>query len=123
MIHIVLETDTFEVGGEIAGQVSVSLDRNNPPKQIEIEALWRTEGRGTRDKRTIDSVSPPLEGATWAIGRQFPFRFPLPDDVPISYDGELIRVIWEVEVRVALGWLKSLKETASFRVLPKNSRR
>lgn len=121
MIQIRFENETVELGNEIVGQVSVSPNRKQLPKEIEIAAKWRTEGRGERDRGTVGTLSPELENLTWLTRQQFPFRFTIPDNVPISYDGDLIRFLWEVEVKLKFGWLKSQTEMAAFRVLPKNS--
>ena len=48
---------------------------------------------------------------------EIPFEVTIPDDVPVSFDGELIRLIWSLNVRVDLPWAFDPSQHGVFRVV------
>ena len=84
---------------------------------------WFTEGRGTRDYKTV--VSQSIEPERLLKFRQRPFEFQLvvPYDAPLTYNGHLFRLIWEVKVQIVFPGLFRPKDTASqiIKVVCRNS--
>lgn len=63
------------------------------PRRLELNLLWFTRGKGTRDSQVVDRVvidDPPAAG-------QHDFSLRLPD-APYSFSGKLISLIWAVEL-------------------------
>ncbi|MEM1169871.1 MAG: hypothetical protein AAGJ08_12535 [Cyanobacteria bacterium P01_H01_bin.35] len=93
MIGIELQNDVIEVGKFLSGSFSYTRDssynQEKRPYEINLKVALRTEGRGDVDTEIIYDNSF-LETTYSTFGCRIP---PLG---PISYDGELIRVIWEV---------------------------
>ena len=83
----------FLPGEVLDGQVSWATD--SPPGLIELRLFWRTEGKGTRDVKVVESriFDNPRRQETRD------FRFQLPDG-PYSFSGKLISLIWALELIV-----------------------
>lgn len=88
--------EVYLPGEKLSGEVEWSMDSN--PENAEVHLLWQTEGRGTPDIKLIEtfSISAPAQ-----FDRK-PFSFRLPE-APYSFSGQLISLIWQVEVVVDPG--------------------
>lgn len=84
---------TFLPGEEIAGQVSWLLDS---PSRVELRLFWRTEGKGTKDAKVVESIN--FDNLKRQESREFRFQLP---DAPYSFSGKLISLIWALELVVA----------------------
>ena len=82
---------SFLPGEVVAGQVSWATD--SPPGLIELRLFWRTQGKGTRDVKVVQSLT--FENPRWQGGREFRFQLP---DAPYSFSGKLISLIWALEL-------------------------
>ncbi|MBK8000330.1 MAG: hypothetical protein IPK15_16810 [Verrucomicrobia bacterium] len=81
----------YRPGETIEGVAGWRLDQ--PPKGVELRLFWFTRGKGTEDVGVVTSTnfpSPQIEE-----GRKFTFT--LPQD-PWSFSGQLISVIWALEL-------------------------
>ncbi len=103
-IRVDIDDDIAEPGGSFTGTLSRtpldgggSVDSSNLPmgaeRSIRVALIMRTEGRGDVDQRTIAEVGVELDRFGSA---STPFSLRVPPDGPISYDGRLIRVVWEI---------------------------
>jgi hypothetical protein len=81
----------FRPGEEVRGVVSWSLDES--PTGVELRLFWRTEGKGIPDVGVVETVG--FDGAGRADRREFRVRLP---DGPYSFTGQLVSLIWAVEV-------------------------
>lgn len=84
---------------------------------MDIEVRWRTEGKGTENKATIYKHSEPGQtlNATLPLSLRMDARLP---QYPYSFAGQLIRLHWEVIVKVDMPWRRDLTATANFIVRP-----
>ncbi len=107
----------FRPGDTVAGTVIVSAMEDVECNGLQIEVGWRTEGRGTRDSVVVDQRTA-FRGKLEA-GRtlEFPFDAKLPDG-PWSYEGKLLRIVWQVEVKASIPWARDESFSASFVVAP-----
>lgn len=112
-IELILDAEVAEAGGIVTGRVSWR-DVETVPRDVYIELLYRTEGRGDTDRAVVDQVKLPGD-TSGAHG----FRLRVPDSGPISYDGRYIRVIWEVQLRFDVKLRRDPKHQARLGVLPK----
>ena len=104
-------------GARVKGNVKWTSG-GKPPQALVIVLAWRTEGPGETDSRVLQQVRHELAPATaGSVTRSFDFE--IPADGPVSYDGTLLRSLWEVAVLADIPWALDEFEHASFRVLPR----
>lgn len=115
MINIYLDTDTLEVGTKLSGSCLWTPNKKESNKTLTLLIGWRTEGRGDVDKETI------YETEITPSSRAY-FSCQIPPTGPVSYDGELLRIIWEVIIsRSKFFGVQDILETKIFRVIARNS--
>lgn len=89
-IHIDQDQDRFHPGEQISGAVEWQCDKE--PREITVNLLWSTEGKGTQDVEVVDSQTISVFGNS---GREeFSFELPLG---PYSYSGRMLSINWAVE--------------------------
>lgn len=101
-----LQVDSLaaEVGGAFTGQLVRQADADgasnaSKAREIRVQLLLRTEGRGTTDEAVVSSLTQPLQRYG---GINAPFTLGVPPRSAVSYDGSLIRVLYRIEARVDL---------------------
>lgn len=113
MINLDLNSESIEVGSELTGSCIWIPDTQEKNKSLKLTIGWRTEGRGNIDKETLyeTEVNPSLRAY---------FRCKIPMSGPISYDGQLLRIIWEIIV-FCPGWFfqKNMVETQVLHIIPR----
>lgn len=113
------QPDPLPVGGRVTGQVTWTPESARQPRGIKVMLRWRTEGRGSVDQRVVAETIVPAGQAVAGLPMQVPFDLPLPPDGPVSYNGQLIRVIWEVRVEIDEAWAINEKFHAPLVVVPR----
>ncbi len=113
MIHLKLNTDPVEVGEKLTGVCLWTPNNSEGTKPLKLTIGWRTEGRGTVDQVILDEIE-------ISPSERLYLNCPIPFTSPISYDGELLRIIWEINIYRSqwLGFKTTLK-TKVFQVIPK----
>lgn len=80
-------------GGTIMGDVS--WWGNGARRPVGVDLRYRTEGRGDTDAAVV---------SRWVLGDgdagQGRFRLDVPPDGPVTYHGQLMRLLWQVGVTV-----------------------
>ncbi len=121
-LDVDLDHPVAEVGGVFrgrihrAGRVDDLVERTNRRvRAIELSLRYRAEGVGITDRATAATVQFPVDDYGRAGGR---FELPVPGGDPISYDGALFRVRWEIEARVDTRWAFDPKTTIPVLVIP-----
>lgn len=84
---------SFEPGEKI--WVRLEWDLPDPPESIELRAVWNTVGKGTTDIGVEHSIT--FDSPNQRDSRRV--HFPLPEG-PYSFSGQLISVIWALELVV-----------------------
>lgn len=107
------------VGERVQGQVIWTPERAKQPRGIKIMLGWRTEGRGSTDRRVVSEVTMPVGQMSVGLPVQLPFDLMLPPEGPVSYNGNLLRIIWEVRVEIDEPWAINEKAAAPFVVVPR----
>lgn len=103
---VALELDATSVtaGASLSGAVVVDVRRDCWTDGVWVELCWRTEGEGNRDRGEPVRVrlQPPRR---WSRGdrHRLPFRLPVPT-FPVTYHGELLRVVWLVSAGADVRW-------------------
>ena len=98
------ERTSFHPGETIEGVAGWRLDK--PPKSIELRLFWFTRGKGTEDVGVVNQINFPAPQAE--EGRTFSFKLP-PE--PWSFSGQLISLIWALELVVDPGIAKASQST------------
>jgi Arrestin (or S-antigen), N-terminal domain len=120
MIDIRLHHNQVMAGETLTGSFSFYPDSQKTVKEAIASIGWRTEGRGTVDQGKVQEIT--FDPTHFANGSgSVPFKFQLPSECPISVDGQLIRIIWEVSVKLDIAGIfaKDHKHSQVFRVLPR----
>ena len=118
MIELVLDTIVAALGETVRGQVQ--WDPNaKPPDAVVVELGFHTEGRGSEDRGVVAGTERTFAGDPTTIAPWLQFELTIPHDAPVSYDGNLIRVLWWVEARLDVPWARDPKASESIQVLPK----
>ncbi len=102
-----------ECGGVVSGVVSWSGPKT--PRSVSVTLQYKTEGRGSTDSDEASTVDVLADNQGYQQ-----FHLDVPSDGPISFDGDLISVIWEVELKLDLKGRRDLKECARLEVLPRS---
>jgi hypothetical protein len=111
MISIQLKQTQISPGQILRGDCywQTNSDKEFQPATLKIG--WRTEGRGNVDK---DQFSQKIKLASLV---SVPFEYEIPLNGPLSYDGQLIRIIWEVVVEIDQFWFGHERAEQVFRVV------
>ncbi|MBT8207184.1 MAG: hypothetical protein KJO18_02825 [Acidimicrobiia bacterium] len=121
MITIQMTDSIVVLGQRLAGYVTWQVD-GRQPEAVEVSAQWRTEGRGNVDSGTVHEVRTELSDSEFS-SQWLTVDAPIPLTAPITYDGKLIRIIWELHVRLDIPWGRDEKHEERFVVVPVGSDR
>jgi len=97
------ERRSFHPGETVEGVAGWRLDQ--PPKAVELRLFWFTRGKGTEDVGVINQLNFPEPQPE--EGRKFSFVLPAE---PFSFSGQLISLIWALELVVEPGELSTRVE-------------
>ena len=98
-IDVHLESNKIQPGAILEGFVIWhSSDDDKVPKAATLSVGWHTEGRGTNDRATLKQLCLDMNHLQASFPRRIPFSVRIPDDSPVTYNGSLLRVLWQVSV-------------------------
>jgi hypothetical protein len=111
---------TQAAGGVVSGTLVLRPEEDVTVQASSVSLHWRTEGRGDKNEMEVGSVD---LGALGALSpreeRRFAFELPIHPDGPVTYDGKLIRVIWEIRVHLDVPWAWDKRQEFPVRVVPR----
>ncbi|MGD2057529.1 MAG: hypothetical protein PVF85_00475 [Anaerolineales bacterium] len=81
----------------VHGSVQITPENDLNCRHVYARLHWRTEGRGDEDKQVVAEQDLYQGELRAGLPRQFGFSLRLPDQ-PWSYAGQLVRIVWELEV-------------------------
>lgn len=90
---VVLDHHLAECGGAVVGAVRWS--GNDRRRRVGVVLRYRTEGRGDVDSDVVAAVE--VGDTESGEGR---FRLDVPPLGPVTYNGELLRLLWVVAVQI-----------------------
>jgi hypothetical protein len=101
-LTIELDRTDYDPGETLTGRFTVDADVGPLVKNVEVAVYWITEGKGGEDRayqyRQVRSAEAgPLVDEQGAGS----FAVPLPF-APLSYRGVLLKVLWQVRVKLTL---------------------
>jgi hypothetical protein len=109
MIRIALSEQKVKNGERVKG--SVTFEGSKAPRKIEVICRWRIEGKGRSHEEVVDRS----ESEAMTI----PFDFAIPREGPLSYDGQLLRIIWEIAADADIAMAFDEHEAVAFTVVPR----
>jgi len=104
MLKFRVDRSQLTLGETVRGQGTWTAEKDVSPRSVTLRVGWRTAGRGTPQTGFFfeKRVEPGPVRAGQTVDIDFECR--LPDQAPVSYEGKLIRVLWEVSIQVDLPW-------------------
>lgn len=120
MITIELDDNVIEVGQIVKGNVHWQVD-GRPPKAIHVALRYKTEGRGTEEGDTVAEMEQDIDGDSSFTTPWLPFEFVVPSDGPVSYEGNLIRLLWAITVELDIPWARDEESFEPIWVVPVNA--
>jgi len=116
VIEIDLVTDVVECGDTVAA-VARWAPEEKPPRGIDVELTYHTEGRGDTDRKVVARARHDVtEGES---GGELPVELTVPLEGPITYDGRLIRVIWSVTASLDMRMARDPSASHPLTVFPR----
>ncbi|MGL5035314.1 MAG: hypothetical protein ACRC6M_16120 [Microcystaceae cyanobacterium] len=98
MIRLQLKQTHVSPGQIVRGDCHWQTNSDQDFQPATLKIGWRTEGRGDTEKMEI--LFQQIRLASFV---PVPFECEIPLGAPLSYDGELIRIIWEVVLELRQG--------------------
>ncbi len=97
----------LEPGQAVTGRVEVDVLEDVEFRELQVRFLWHTEGRGNRI--TGEGGTETLaRDESWVAGSSHGFSFEISaPGGPMSYGGELLKVLWALEARLDQSLLRS----------------
>ena len=117
MIRVELSQEKVRNGDSLTGRVVWTASGKKQPRKIEAICRWRIEGKGRRKETIVDQELGLDVESRSEVSVPFDFTIPLPG--PLSYDGKLFRVVWEVVGRADLPFAIDEVEAKEFAVAPR----
>jgi hypothetical protein len=109
MIRIALSELKVKNGERVKG--SVTFEGPKTPRKIDVVCRWRIEGRGRSREEVVGNV----ESEAMTV----PFDFAIPKEGPLTYDGQLLRIIWEIAADADIAMARDEHEAVAFTVVPR----
>jgi len=117
MIRVEFSQEKVRNGDSLTGRVVWTASGKKQPRKIEAICRWRIEGKGRKKETIVDQeLGLDVESRSEV---SVPFDFTIPLYGPLSYDGKLFRVIWQVVGRADLPFAIDEVETKVFTVVPR----
>ena len=107
MIRLELSQESVHTGERVTGHASWSSSGGKAPHNFRVICRWRIEGKGRRKEEVIDRAGG---------GNQVAFNFEIPLSGPLSYDGKLFRIVWEIVASADIPFALDEEEVKSFLV-------
>ena len=114
MISVIVSSARVRPGDVIRGTVEWQAG-SKPPKQVSIQAEFKTAGRGHPDGEVVGKIEHEVGDTTYD---SVPFEFTLPAQAPPTFNGNLFSIGWLVEARLDLPWARDETTGAEFVVDP-----
>lgn len=102
-ISIALDEDrVYRPGETLSGRYWIDSLDPQQIKAIEASVLWHTRGKGDEDMAVHDFWRRDLDDdSQFDLSRPEQFSTTLPN-TPLSYEGQIIKLLWSVRVRILL---------------------
>ncbi len=115
--RVLFDASEVEAGGQLSGRLRLLEDTPALAKaqKVRLRAICRVEGPGEPESRVLNTAELP---GPFEVQRDIPFRIPIPEDGPITYQGVILHVSWNLDVQLMVPGGFSPQYETSFQVLP-----
>lgn len=122
-LSIEIDHDVAEVGGAFRCAVrrspvdgEINDKTFGKARSVRLSLRMYTEGRGNEDQERYALTEFPIDEYGMATGIA---NLVVPAEAPVSYDGQLIRVRYEIEARTDLHLARDQRSSAEVLVVPR----
>lgn len=115
------EYPIYYPGDRVSGQVVIYAESQIKCRNIRVEVGWFTQGKGNRDKEAIQQYVIDVQQIEPGMPISQKFAADLPP-MPYSFSGELINIVWAVQVTVDIAMRSDINESRQFIVRPPEKR-
>lgn len=116
MIRVSLASTEVQTGESITGEAVWNSEGEKKPRRLEVVCRWRIEGK-VKNEEEVGSAEELEIGSRSQAAVRFEFQIPLHG--PLTYDGKLFRVVWEVIARADIAFARDEVDTKVFTVKPR----
>lgn len=111
------EVVAYRPGETVAAMIEIRPEKDINCRDVRVSIGWYTEGKGDRDSQ--DVYTEPTGVTTLMQGQpeQFNVACPLPR-TPHSYRGQLISVVWQMQVTIDIALMPDIQESRVFVLRP-----
>ena len=96
------QVKTFPPGDLLQGKIRLIAQSNMKCHHLVVTVRWRTNDRGDTDNGAVYSNDLFQDRLLSTQSIELPFQVQLPLE-PYSYDGQVVKIVWEVLVKADLG--------------------
>lgn len=121
-MNVKFQGEDLETGETLHGVLTWIPEKDGNIKGIAVSFGWRTEGRGDTTSDRVATMA--LAGGPVHAGQavRCPFALPVPVLAPPSYDGSILRIIWELAIAIDIPWAIDARTTVPVQVLSVGTR-
>ena len=114
-LRIELERDSVENGDPVRGRVQW-MSTGKEPRKIVLVCRWRITGKANSHEENLSEKIEHVDGRSQAT---IPFDVTIPTHGPLTYDGQLFGVVWEIVATADLPMAFDEEEKKVFTVKPR----
>lgn len=115
MIGVRLTSAEVQTGEVVTGEAVWNSEGDKKPRRLEVVCRWRIEGK-VKNEEEVGRAEEVEIGARSQAAVRFEFRIPFYG--PLTYDGRLFRVVWEIIARADIAFARDEVDTKVFTVKP-----
>jgi len=118
VISIALDPDRVEAGDVLHAHIEWACS-DGRPTHLDTSVYWFTEGRGDLDTGRVHSQRLSIDDR--AMTGWTDVDIPVPGEGPTSYDGSLLRILWELKSELKIDGGRDETSIARLTVLPRRA--
>lgn len=116
MIRVSLASTEVQTGEAITGEAVWNSEGEKKPRRLEVVCRWRIEGKVKNEEEVGRAEELGIGSRSQAAVR---FEFQIPFYGPLTYQGKLFRVVWEIIARADIAFARDEVDTKVFTVKPR----
>lgn len=88
-------------GDTLEGDIQIETEKEINCRQVQVQVGWHTTGKGDINRGPADEITEPIGTLIPGEVTVIPFRVKIPS-APWSYQGEILQIVWGVNVKIEL---------------------
>jgi len=115
--RVQFDASAVEAGGLLTGRLRLLENTSSVAKanKLRLRAICRAQGPGEPESRVLNTAELP---GPFKAQTDIPFRIPIPEQGPITYQGIILQLSWHLSVELLVPDSFSPKYETSFEVVP-----